>query len=788
MTDTEKMKIVNLRLKPLVLALGVGLAAAAQSTWAAADNSAAASASSGPTPPNDQAAPAAQLPTITVPGLRPSAQGKSLSAYDLGVGKASTSSTAALLQNLPGVYVYNPGGVSGLPMVDGLGDDRLTVSVGGMNLESACPNHMNSPLSYIDPTDIAKVSVYTGVAPVSVGGDSLGGAVSVDPLAPRFASPGSVLKSGELGTYYRSNGDAAGANARVEIASDQFNVTYTGSEARSADYKAGADFKSSTSYSADGAGYGSIPSLPEDVVGSTFYKTFDQQLAVAAKGGSNLVELKIGTQDMPYQGFVNQYMDMLSNRSTQVSLRYTGEFDGADVDAEIDHQSVAHYMNFGADRQFVFANGVNGDDMGMPMRTASDTTGVKAKFAKALSDATVVRAGVDLKQYHLNDWWPPAPVVGGGVDESGGMGPGVYQNINNGERDVYGIFGEVEQKLTEQLTSVVGIRYEAVKESTGAITSAYCTSMADCGMPMYSIPDPYNSGQSRSDGNWDASAIFKYSPSLAENYDLGFSRNVRSPSLYELYAWSTPTMMAWMTTPMNNFVGDGNGYVGNPDLKPEVANKISFDADWHDAAGERWDVRVSPYYNDVQNYIGAQCDTAYAPMGNCLPGQFNILKYVNENARIYGADLSGRVGLGDLPALGELALSGVVSYVRGKDESTGDNLYNMMPLNARVTLTETAGAWTNALEAQFVHAKTDVSAVQSEFATPGYALFNLRSTWALGNFNLNFGIDNLFNKFYDLPLGGAYIGQGTTMSLAPALTSAVPGMGRDVYARLSVDF
>ena len=39
---------------------------------------------------------------------------------------------------------------------------------------------------------------------------------------------------------------------------------------------------------------------------------------------------------------------------------------------------------------------------------------------------------------------------------------------------------------------------------------------------------------------------------------------------------------------MNNFVGDGNGYVGNLDLKPEVANTVSVTGDWHDAEQEAW--------------------------------------------------------------------------------------------------------------------------------------------------------------------------------------------------------
>lgn len=51
------------------------------------------------------------------------------------------------------------------------------------------------------------------------------------------------------------------------------------------------------------------------------------------------------------------------------------------------------------------------------------------------------------------------------------------------------------------------------------------------------------------------------------------------------------------------------------------------------------------------------------------------------------------------------------------------------------------------------------------------------------------GVENLFDKFYHLPTGGAYTGQGSTMSLHGIEWGvAVPGMGRSVYAGVTVTF
>ncbi|HEY8334880.1 MAG TPA: TonB-dependent receptor plug domain-containing protein, partial [Tardiphaga sp.] len=116
-----------------------------------------------------------------------------------------SSDTASLLRDLPGVSLRSAGGVSSLPAIHGLADDRLRIKVDGMDLVSACPNHMNSPLSYLDPTAVARIAVYAGVTPVSVGGDSIGGTIVVESAPAQFAAPGQTRVTGEAGAFYRSN-------------------------------------------------------------------------------------------------------------------------------------------------------------------------------------------------------------------------------------------------------------------------------------------------------------------------------------------------------------------------------------------------------------------------------------------------------------------------------------------------------------------------------------------------------------------------------------------------------
>ncbi|KJR42416.1 TonB-dependent receptor, beta-barrel domain protein [Candidatus Magnetoovum chiemensis] len=86
-------------------------------------------------------------------------------------------------------------------------------------------------------------------------------------------------------------------------------------------------------------------------------------------------------------------------------------------------------------------------------------------------------------------------------------------------------------------------------------------------------------------------------------------------------------------------------------------------------------------------------------------------------------------------------------------------------------------------------AKTDVSEVRNELETEAYALLNLRASYEWKMIGLDAGIENALNESYDLPMGGAYIGQGATMSgnVIPWGTP-VPGYGRSIYVAMTAKF
>ena len=715
----------------------------------------------------------AALQTITVKAPKTAVQPVGAAAADtetLQSGRTASSDTAGLLRNLPGVSLFGAGGVSSLPSVHGLSDDRLRIQVDGMDLVSSCGNHMNPPLSYIDPTRVGSVRMFAGVTPVSVGGDSIGATIQVDSPAPEFAasSQGRLLK-GQAGTFYRSNGNGMGANLSATYATEQMSLRYDGSTAQSDNYKAARNFK------AAGPAAANKPTqwLGGDEVGSSSYKTRNHSLAYALRSDEHLVEMRLGLQDIPYQNYPNQRMDMTGNDSHQFNLRYQGQYAWGQLQARAYHEKTRHSMNFGEDKQFWY--GPAGNVPGMPMDTEGKTTGLQVKGDIALSARDTLRVGAELQNYRLDDWWLPS---------GGGMAPNTFWNIRDGQRDRADVYGEWEARWNPQWLSQIGLRGSHVRSNSGAVQGYNANYNMEAN--AFNARD-----RKRSDSNVDLTALARYTPSANATYEFGFAHKTRSPNLYERYTWST----GGMAMRMINLAGDGNGYVGNLDLKPETANTLSATADWHDATGEQWGVKFTPYLTYVNNYIDARRCSGSGAMSACTNANqtattgFVYLQFANQDARLHGFDLSGFTDLGRTANWGQFALSGVVSYVHGTNRTTGDKLYGIMPLNARAALTQRLGAWTGTAELVMVTAKTRVSAVRNELPTAGYGLVNLRGSYEWKQVRLVFGIDNLFDRFYNHPQGGAYVGQGMTMAgTAVPWGVRVPGMGRSFNVGVTVKF
>lgn len=687
---------------------------------------------------------------------------KTLDSAVLKNEKNRTTDTAALFKDIPGVSLNTGGGASSLPAIHGMSDDRVKISVDGMNISSACSNHMNPALSYIAPAVVGKATVMAGITPVSEGGDSIGGTISVEPLAPEFASESQeYIKSLKLGSFYRSNNDAVGTTANASYATQRWRVEGNGSWSKARSYFSGDD------------GPKVIPSA---------YQIWNQSLKVSTRQDSGLWSFNLAGQHTPYQGFPNQRMDLVQNDGILGGLNYDKDFDWGKLDGKVYYHETHHVMDILPERS----------NARMPMNSEGSDAGYRLRAHIYIDDINTLHVGNEFFRQTLQDWWPSA-----------GVNPQDYLSINHGQRNRMGTFMELQSFWNEQWTTMLGVRNDTLWMSSGNVHG-----YDNDAINRYWAEEFNSTDHDRTDVNFDVTALASYTPHSWDRYELGFARKMRAPNLYERYAWNGGDNKS-----MINWFGDGNGYQGNPDLKSETAYNFSFSANWHDSEQKIWSATVAPYYTHIIDYIWGRTDV----IGTA---GFNGMHFVNlPYADLFGVDASGRYLMIPESPLGNLALKASLAYSRGIGHDGGRgracpytsqfcsgegwsmnglqapetvNLYHIMPLHGTLAFEHQfeheIGKFSNYLGLDLVSSKTAVATTYNEPKTPGYALLNFRSGYEYRQFKLDVGVDNLLDKHYYHPLGGVYIVAARSGSYSPNNLPAVPAIGRSVFVSMNLEF
>jgi iron complex outermembrane receptor protein len=718
-----------------------------------------------------------------------------ITSAEVSAKQAQVSDTAKLLEDTAGISLQGGGGVSSLPIIHGLNDDRVKIDVNGMTITSACANHMNPPLSYIDRTNVGKITIMQGITPVSMGGDSIGGTISIQSPDPVFAEPGKdILINGKASTFYRSNGDAFGGSIAAGVANQNVRLDYTGSHTESRNYN-------------DGNG---------NDVKSSAYENQNHAATLSFKTDNHLVSIKGGQQHMPFQGFPNARMDMTNNDSIFGNIMHKGNFDWGTLESKFYYEDTRHSMDIGDDKHNRYLDGNGGGSFAypndrMPMETSGRNLGYKIQAEIPFGKRDTFRVGNEFHSNKINDWWPAVHTntvnPGLPLNQAGGaywmMAPEAFININNGQRDRVGTFAEWEAKWSPEWRTLVGLRYDHTMTDTGNV-KPYNPNLigganaAGAGFSLNQANAFNAKDHERNNDTFDVTALTQFTPNDMSQYEFGYARKNRAPNLYERYTWGGRKMdMA-----MNGWFGDGNGYKGNINLKEETAHNISFTAAFHESSNNLWNVKATPYFSYVENFIDAdRCSGAAVngtpdgcdPANQTAQNSYVYLQYANHDARLWGVDVSGSSQLYSDKNLGQFSTSTVMSYVRG-ERMDGGNLYHMMPFNAKLSLDHKLQGWQSALEMQFVDGKDDVQRIRNEQTTPSYILLNARTGYEWKMLRFDVGLDNVLDKQYYHPLAGAYLGDRYGMNPTAGSNVTVPwgrnvaGMGRSVFIGMTLTY
>ena len=161
---------------------------------------------------------------------------------------------------------------------------------------------------------------------------------------------------------------------------------------------------------------------------------------------------------------------------------------------------------------------------------------------------------------------------------------------------------------------------------------------------------------------------------------------------------------------------------------------------------------------------------------------FAQLRFANHNAGIYGADLSGSGALWNSDRFGQGKISGVAGWLHGERLDTRTGLYQMMPLNARMALDEELKGLTAGLGIQAVDRKSNVDPHRFEQSRRGMRSSTCTRAISADICGSSAAADNLFNREYELPLGGVNFDDfmaSRWMSQIKPLT----GRGRSILCR-----
>ncbi len=540
-------------MKPLALALAAAFSASAQ----AADDKVDA------------------LPELTVTAVR---EFKPQASYgvDMSSGRANSARDgAAMLETAPGAAVTRNGTQTGIVQLRGLGGDRVNIQVDGMHITPACPNHMDPPLHYTTAQGMEVLEVIAGITPVSMGGDSIAGAVIAESASPHFSGSASMEVFGKAAASYSGANNGSDLLLRVGSANDHSSIAYTGEK------QLGKDLK-----------------FPGGTVKDSGYELVRHDLALAEKAGDGVVRLDLGRHESRNAGTPALPMDMIKDDANKFALGYKGNFDFGALEARVYRHEITHLMDNYSLRDL---------SSGMIAPATSNDTGYQLNTTLPRGSNTY-RLGME---YLSNDF--------DAYSQSSTLTPASLKDIiRNGKRNRLGVFGEWEAVAGAQWKTLLGVRSDTVNSNADAITH-----LGSGVTPAITADaNSFNASERNlTDHDWDVAAQARYSASESSDYEVGIARKTRSPNLVERYLWSPSNASAGLA--------DGRTYMGNLGLKPEMSSQLSVGANWH---GTGWQIKPGLFYNRVADYIQGTPIARNDSSGN------PVLQYSNISAELYGMD------------------------------------------------------------------------------------------------------------------------------------------------------
>lgn len=477
---------------------------------------------------------------------------------------------------------------------------------------------------------------------------------------------------------------------------------------------------------------------PGGTVRATGYTSQHHDVSATLKTENGFLALDSGLTRTRDAGTPVLPMDMIEADSWRVGLRHVANFEQTKIESRLYLHSIDHLMDNYSLRSAPM--------MKMKAPSKSRDYGLRSALEMKRNSQTY-RFGIDL---HRNDFDATQVLVANGRTRD---------MFADNQRSRAGLFGEWETDFSGGWSGLFGVRADYVSMDAGEVTSEFGPP------PVAHDAAVFNAGN-RSHNDWltDLAATLAYQKDEKTRYELSLGMKNRAPSLLERYLW----------TPLSASAGraDGRTYMGNTDLDPETSYQLTASATHRE---ENWNVNFAPFYNRVQNYIQG------SPISRLDMNNNPVLEFQNFDwVELYGLELAGAYAFTK-----QIELAAQLSYVRGKNLDTNDNLYRISPLHGLVDLGWQDGNWEAHAEMEWAAAQNEVSEFNSESTSAGYALLHLRGGYQINpDTRIEVGVENVFDTLYSPHLAGINRVGGSDV----AIGDSIPGAGRFFYANLSWAF
>jgi iron complex outermembrane receptor protein len=678
-----------------------------------------------------------QLPDLTVPG-----QYTGFNSYviDPDLVNAPAADSAQLLRNIPGANVNSNGTVTGIAQYRGMYGDRVNILVDGIKISSGGPNAMDAPLSYIPSVRLNSLEVIRGIAPVSTGNETIGGTIRALSTRGSFAEGEQFDFHGQASVAGHSVDNGYDISTLMSLANKNHRMYVSASRQEGNDYEF-----------ADGE------------VAPSEHDRNSYETGYGYRQGGHEFGLEYVRNDTNENGTPALPMDIIFVDADIARGTYKGHWNRVDIDSKVYWSQVDHNMSNFELRQPPL---VGGGPMTMQRYSLTDSEdygyGINAKLAFA---GGKLELGTDghLAEHNADVFNP--------MDAAFRI-----LNYNNIQRDVFGIFGEWQREFAMTWELQLGLRYTHVGMDADTVSAT--------GFPMPMLQANANTlatafnvaDRSTEDDNIDAVIKLIYSPRIDTDIEIGFARKTRSPSYQERYLW--------LPLQSTGGLADGNNYIGDINLDPEVSYQFELGLDWR---SNNTYLAPRAFYHHVDDYIqGTNTTNMTAIMFNTmvttmLGSSSRILQFSNVDARLYGVDVD--FGYHVNPAW---HIDGAINYLKGERRDNDDNLYRISPVNARLGLTHQHGKWSATIETVAYLDKNDVSTTTNELETAGYALLNIYGNYMVPDSGVTLvaGIDNLLDKNYAPHLNGV----NRVRNVDIPVGVRIPDPGINAYANLTFEW